>query len=159
MSFVCGRIRYQNTQSSINSAVRPPSTAQPFAVTVIGRFSFKLFKDIKTRYELLFRSLLFRSRWKQQQRIHDIYKEGGVIWGEVERIQIPVVWSEEDMSFNPLPSNSHRNLDEQIAQLMSCKPLSGQLFLFLVTCSVSCYCSFNLSTLTNRIQFAKFHIF
>ena len=30
------------------------------------------------------------------------------------------------MSFDPVPSNSHHNLDEQIAQLMQCKPLSEQ---------------------------------
>lgn len=30
------------------------------------------------------------------------------------------------MSFDPVPSNSHGNLDEQISQLMQCKPLSEQ---------------------------------
>ncbi|XP_057539034.1 F-box/kelch-repeat protein At1g55270-like isoform X2 [Amaranthus tricolor] len=30
------------------------------------------------------------------------------------------------MSFDPVPSNSHHNLDAQIAQLMQCKPLSEQ---------------------------------
>ncbi|KAJ0965990.1 hypothetical protein J5N97_027128 [Dioscorea zingiberensis] len=30
------------------------------------------------------------------------------------------------MSVNPAPPSSHRNLDEQISQLMQCKPLSEQ---------------------------------
>ena len=35
------------------------------------------------------------------------------------------------MSFDPVSSNSHHNLDEQIAQLMQCKPLSEQEVSFL----------------------------
>jgi len=40
------------------------------------------------------------------------------------------------MSFDPVPSNSHHNLDEQIAQLMQCKPLSEQEVRFSIQISL-----------------------
>lgn len=46
------------------------------------------------------------------------------------------------MSFDPVPSsNNHGNLDEQISQLMQCKPLSEQEVPFLI----SGYCVFSFS--------------
>jgi hypothetical protein len=38
---------------------------------------------------------------------------------------------EERKSMDSVPSNAHGNLDEQISQLMQCKPLSEQEVLFL----------------------------
>lgn len=41
-------------------------------------------------------------------------------------------WGEEERkSMDSVPSNAHGNLDEQISQLMQCKPLSEQEVLFL----------------------------
>ena len=71
------------------------------------------------------------------------------LYGESEGISVGIggdLLGFPKMSFDPVPSNSHYNLDEQIAQLMQCKPLSEQevsCFLFFSRIE-SCYLYFEL---------------
>lgn len=52
---------------------------------------------------------------------------GGILICEAVRF-----WGKEERkSMDSVPSNAHGNLDEQISQLMQCKPLSEQEVLFL----------------------------
>lgn len=52
---------------------------------------------------------------------------GGILICETVRF-----WGKEERkSMDSVPSNAHGNLDEQISQLMQCKPLSEQEVLFL----------------------------
>ena len=50
------------------------------------------------------------------------------------------------MSFDPVPSsNNHGNLDEEISQLMQCKPLSEQEVPFLISVFFLCFFGFWMS--------------
>jgi len=56
----------------------------------------------------------------------------GAIFGGILICETVRFWGKEERkSMDSVPSNAHGNLDEQISQLMQCKPLSEQEVLFL----------------------------